>query len=178
MKILITGTFCSGKTTLAKHLTNQVPGSIFIEEPIRRLSEVFSIEQLSNVASRHYLLVRQIFEEKLAEKSGKIVICDAGIESNLAHSKLMGFDTSDQLSVIQQLKHNPYDTVFFCEYNDVPIYSDGFRFESNVLREELSVMVIKTLTALNYSFVRLYGNEEVRYQRVLSFINNYMKLHG
>src|SRR5688572_27721088 len=141
MKILVTGSFCSGKTTLSRYIADCLNGSFLITEPIRDLASVFGLQQLMNEASRHYLLVRQLFEEKKAKLFHDIIVCDAGIESNLAHSRLLGFNVANNISDIERLGHDKYDLIFFCDHHDVPVISDGFRIEDSQVRNELSKLI-------------------------------------
>lgn len=63
-KILITGTYCSGKTTLWSDIKSVVSDAVFIPEEARELVELIPSINWSETAIRDYLIVRQITVEK------------------------------------------------------------------------------------------------------------------
>ena len=172
MKILISGTFCSGKSTLAIELKKKIRNSILITEPIRELSKVFSHDGLLHEEVRDYLLVRQIFEEKLAHANNGFIICDAGIESNIAHNRL--FNQGNKSAVnLERFDLRRYDLVFFCDYLEIPIIDDGFRMTDTQMRAKLSETLMDILLELNYAPIPIRGNLDTRIEKVMKEIKKY-----
>jgi nicotinamide riboside kinase len=171
MKILVTGSFCCGKTTISRYIQSNVPGSYLLSEPIRELASVFRINQLENLISRHYLIVRQMFEEKKAELQHQTVICDAGIESNLAHSRLWDFPVEQQIDGLAHMEHQRYDLIFFCDHQHIPVVSDGFRLEDEAIRARLAQLILSALKDLGYETpIVLTGSIESRKHVILEKI--------
>jgi nicotinamide riboside kinase len=175
MKILISGTFCSGKSTLALDLAKKIQHSIVIPEPIRDLAKIFSHDELLNKEVRDYLFVRQIYEEKSALIENEFLICDAGIESNIAHNRIFNFDNKT-LNDLEKFKLEKYDLVFICDYAEIAIVDDGFRMTEPKIRERLSDEIFEVLKELNYNPIVLNGNRTERVEKALNLIHNQNKL--
>ena len=176
MKILITGSFCSGKTTLAELLHAALPGSRLLYEPVRDLAGVFEQAQIAQPQVRDYLLVRQLYIEAAAERTGGDIICDAGVESNLAHSRLFGHPAP--AGVLQRFGHVRYDMVFFCDHEQVKIDNDGFRFTDKVLQTELAERLSEVLRELVYEPRLLKGTPVERCEKALSHLSNLKEVEG
>lgn len=174
MKILISGTFCSGKSTLALDLAQKIQHSHVIPEPIRDLAKIFSHDELLHKEVRDYLFVRQIYEEKNAFTETGVLICDAGIESNIAHNRLFKFGNKT-LKDVEKFKLEKYDLVFICDFSEVPIVNDGFRMTEPEIRQNLSDTIIEVLNELSYSPIVLKGSRTDRVEKALKVILQHKK---
>jgi predicted ATPase len=170
MKILITGTFCSGKTTLAEALGKEIETSIILKEPARELVTYFPNVNWSNSYIRDYLIVRQILIEEKALSEGNCIIIDAGIESNIAHDILLNADSSKE-KCLSEFNHKRYDYVFFCRHEEITFTDDGYRIKDIEIREKLAVVIKETLLSLDYDIVFVNGNVQDRIKQVLTHIN-------
>jgi 8-oxo-dGTP diphosphatase len=175
MKILICGTFCSGKSTLALDLAQKIQHSHVIPEPIRDLAKIFSHDELLHKEVRDYLFVRQIYEEKNAFTETEFLICDAGIESNIAHNRIFNFDNKT-INDLEKFKLERYDLVFFCDYTEIVVVDDGFRMTEPKIRGRLSDEIFEVLKELDYNPVILNGNRVERMEKALNIIHNQNKL--
>jgi nicotinamide riboside kinase len=174
MKLLITGTFCSGKTTLAKALHQQISHSILLEEPARELITNLPNLDWSKKYIREYLIVRQILIEKEAQSKSDVIIVDAGIESNIAHDMLFHSDFSRN-EYLKELDHQNYDFVFFCQHEEINFISDGYRMQDLQLRDKLSTAILEVLEILEYTPVLISGNITNRANQVMKQINSSLK---
>ncbi len=170
MKILISGTYCSGKTTLAKLLNKSIDNSMLIEEPAREVLELLPNSVLKTEILRNYLLTRQILEEKKAIRQANIIICDAGIESNIAHNRI--FESSlDGIKEAQLLNHDKYDFVFTTSIEDIQIIADdGERFIDPNLRISLDKAIKDVLLQLGYNPIILKGSVSDRLNMIKKVI--------
>ncbi len=168
-KILIAGTFCSGKSTLARLLNDRIHGSVLLHEPARELDIAFKSKNFASQEVRDYLFIRQVMEENIAQNKSKIVICDAGIESNIAHTRLFSLN-EPSMELMQQLDIQRYDYVFFCDHENIPLTNDGFRLTDNNLRIALSFHVLDVLHELKYKPIVLKGPPRSRLSQAIKSI--------
>jgi predicted ATPase len=169
MKILITGTFCSGKTTLAEALREEIKNSIILEEPARELVTYMPNVNWSRSYIRNYLITRQILIEEIAQLRGDYIIVDAGIESNIAHDILFNADFSKE-KYLSEFNHKKYDYVFFCQHEEITFINDGYRLDDVTLREKLAITIKETLLSLGYDIIFVNGNVQNRVKQVLTHI--------
>lgn len=172
MKILITGTFCSGKTTLATDLSRILPEYSLVPEPARELALGIPNIDWSLNEVRNYLIVRQVLIENTALLSSKKIIVDAGVESNLAHDELIS--GVKQTTILKHLNHSKYDLVFFCNHQEVSLVDDGIRMTDNKLRELLAKRIEQILIDENYKIVFISGNPSERVEFCLYYLNEFV----
>ncbi|GAB3918171.1 ATP/GTP-binding protein [Larkinella terrae] len=166
MKIVITGTYCSGKTTLCYDLIQAIPNCKLLLEEAREISDLIPPDGWSLPAIREYLLVRQILNEKRNEKDDKLLICDNGVHGNLAHDSLLTKEVNNIL-LLDQLDHINYDLVFFCDHHEVAIEQDGVRLVDPFLRERAAEEILKFIELLGSKPIILFGDREQRVRAVL-----------
>jgi nicotinamide riboside kinase len=178
MKILVTGSFCSGKSTLAKDLKRRLPDAILIPELPRELLDVFGKINWGISELRDYLIVRQLFVEKKIAKKDKITIVDSGVISNIAHDLVLSENTRDRNPILKALRHDKYDLVFVCHHEEIKMIDDGQRFTSLRLREKIHQQVLEVLQKYNYkSFNLLQGNRLNRIKQAMTIINRHKTIN-
>jgi len=173
MKILITGSFCSGKSTLSSQLSLKLKDSLLIEEVSRELLEVYNngidwtLPEL-----RDYLIVRQLFLEKKASlQSASYIIVDSGVISNIAHDRLLNPSSQNRENLMNELGHSRYDLVFCCDHSSIELVHDGKRYANKNLQDKLLHEIRETLEYLNYkSYIWLKGTIKERLNIALDWI--------
>jgi nicotinamide riboside kinase len=174
MKILATGTFCSGKTTLALQMQAQLDDVTLLADHCRDILDLYHDVDWTLPELRDYLLVRQLFAEKQSCSHDTITIVDSGIISNLAHDRVLLDHQRDRSHLIRSLEHEPYDVVFHCDYRDIELADDGQRFTDVNLRERLDREVVYVLDMLHYTTrIFLTGSKEERLKRALSYVSQW-----
>ena len=175
MKILITGSFCSGKSTLASQLRMKLEDSILIKEHPRELLKAFKSIDWTIPELRDYLIVRQLYLEKKASlKFKSFTILDTGIISNIAHDKILNVYKKNRKKLIKKLDHSRYDLVFYCDHSEIDLIDDGERFTDRNLQNKLSHEIIKTLKDLDYeNYITLKGSKEERLTKALEYISKW-----
>ena len=171
-KILVTGTFCSGKTTLASDIYEEIKDAILIPEITRELLHLYGKIDWSMPEVRDYLIVRQLFlEKKASQEFYPCIIIDSGIVSNLAHDIVLGASLDGRKEIIRTLEHSPYDIVFLCDHTEIELLDDGQRYIDKGLQDTLAHKIVETLSYLDYhTWVRVQGSERERLSFALETI--------
>lgn len=171
MKILICGTFSSGKTTLAQSLARINKEFVLLPEKASMLKDVLPDLQWDDKYIRHYLYIDQLYSEEIMSNESRIIICDSGIEYVLAHD-LYYFNYANY-DLIKSIGHKRYDHVFLCSYTEVPLIDNGIRNTDRIMRKEIHTLIINTLEELNYSYTEIHGSVAERtnqIKRILDFL--------
>lgn len=169
MKILVTGTFCAGKTTLAAALGNALINSTVVSETARELLHYFQNVDFALPQVRDYLLVSQLLREKIAENSSNITICDTGVESNLAHDIVLR-NSKHNLNLLDKFQHRRYDAVLFCNHEEILFQTDGERLTNLNLRELLAKTIKDFLSVQEYRFIEVSGDSTERLLSSLRYL--------
>jgi nicotinamide riboside kinase len=170
MKILITGSFCSGKSTLSSQLNLQLTDSILIEDVARDLLTVYKNLEWSLPELRDYLIISQlVLERKSSLQNKSFVIVDSGIISNIAHDIIFNIKYKNRKKIIDRLGHTRYDLVFNCDHSEINLVDDGKRTNRD-LQEKLSYAIKEALEYLNYKdYIYLKGSKKERLKKVLEY---------
>ena len=175
MKVLITGAFCSGKTTISNDLSERLHVQL-IADYCREILEVFPHVDWTIPELRHHLLVRQLVVEKQQCRADAITVIDGGIVSNLAHDRVLLKSIPDRRELIKRMNHDPYDLVFQCDHNEISLVDDGKRFTDAVLRNRVSQEISNVLDMLGYdNRILLLGSREDRFAFASDHILRYKR---
>ncbi|MBS5528242.1 MAG: ATP-binding protein [Prevotella sp.] len=174
-KILITGSFCSGKSTLVNALASQLENVYVIPEVTREILALYGKVDWSRPELRDYILIKQLIEEEKAMKSNaKYIIVDSGIVSFLAHDKVLLPGDNHRQEVLTYFRHNPYDLIFVCDHNEVDIDDDGQRYIDDNLRNNIYKVMLDVLLKEECLYCIIKGNVRNRIKQILNMleINN------
>lgn len=165
-KISISGSLCSGKTTLTNHILNKMPDKVsVIKEHAWFVKKNFPHIAWDDQVVRDYMLFSQILREKAATESlGIIGICDSGVIEAIAHSEVFGLQP--RVDLLVSLKHIRYDIVFINEYKDITLVSNGVRETDPKLQKELHDKILSIAKKMAYDPIILTGNIDERYEVV------------
>lgn len=163
MKILLTGTIYTGKTTLLQALkTMGLPNLTTVPEIAREvLSQNPKLEKDPNL--QDILFSEQVKREQEALSASTFVVCDRGALDIIAHSKLFGHVIRPEWT--EWVK--TYDLVFLLNKNDIPFSGENRAFsdlrrEWIAFREQLDRYIKLTLDENRVLYETLSGNLESR----------------
>ncbi|MBC8048266.1 MAG: ATP-binding protein [Fimbriimonadaceae bacterium] len=160
MKIVLTGPECSGKTTLAILLANDlhVP---YVKEVAREyldsLKRLYTYDDVVNIA-----LLQMAEEEKIKAKHPPVLICDTDILTNKIWCEDK-FNRSEKWLTDALIMRNT-DIYFLCT-PDFPWQADPQREDAN-RRDIIYELYKKDLRQYGKRFVELAGSVEERMQKI------------
>lgn len=175
MKILITGSYCSGKTTISRQLFSKLESATLIKEVPREILSLFGKVDWSIPELRDYLFLKQIIEEKKQSiLNRKYIVVDAGVVSILAHDNILLSIEKNRTHLLEYFNHDKYDLIFYCDHTEISIEDDGERYTSENLRNKIALQIIEVLNTLNYNkYIVLKGTKDERLSAALNLIKSF-----
>ncbi|MFP4458385.1 MAG: AAA family ATPase [Candidatus Zixiibacteriota bacterium] len=177
-KILISGVFASGKSTLVKKLTNRL---VFEGIKVNTVGEIprrcpFALNQNQTTLASAWLIGEQIKAE-VEESIGNydLLICDRAIPDIFSHSIVLKREEKQAtLSTIISLAKawsNTYDLVFWAKADpNLPIETDGVRVPDKKYQFFLEKNIEKAFAMIGISPKLLPQKTEDRIEYVCSKI--------
>jgi len=160
MKILLTGSFKSGKTTLANLLRRQ--GFPIIDEFATTMLEQAQRRGDLTLKQRpefqQMLLSEQLRAEQEAERRYPTFVCDRGAYDIITYSRYYKHEF-DWYSLLQN--HKPYNLIFLCTIDGIDV-GNQFSAEDLIKRKELQQGFFDTLDNLCVPYRVLTGTPEER----------------
>ncbi len=151
-KVVLTGTFSSGKTTLLDLFQNQA----FIipevaKEIIDNQPDFFNKPELQPI-----ILTEQLRREQEAERTrNNLIICDRGIIDIIVYSRYFGHPEP-------KIPFH-YDHIFLCSPEGVPcVYGE----QAEMMRRNLHKIFLEVLTEQSLTYRILGGTPEERYRAI------------
>ena len=146
-KILVTGTFSTGKTTLCKRLDNHLRSkgikSIVIPEASPR-SCPLPINDKQTILGSLWLALKQIENEMSSPKSKEVVIFDKGLPDIVSHTYDIKMTTSDDKQLFSQLikvaieNIKSYDAIYMTHCSESKeIAIDGVRLNDKAYQKRI-----------------------------------------
>ena len=171
LSILITGPESSGKTTLAKHLSEYLSGNYIGECAREYLSELNSPYDLKDL---NKIIELQFDKEQHAklDKNSKYLIFDTGPIVLSVWLQVRFNQTSSLLH--QWISDSDYDLILLCK-PDIPWEKDPLREHPNQ-RMKLYEFYKKTLNENNLDYHEVRGGKEQRFVFSLAQIENLKKI--
>ena len=166
LKVLLTGTTTSGKTTLIDNLKKRKePGIVYIEEEARKFLEqnpgIEKDPQLQDM-----LFLRQVsVEQRAIESLARIIICDRGVPDTIAHALLFGQNIKDEWREWAKT----YDEVFLFNPADIN-YIQPTELQMKIdpkrdwikYRQDLDIHILRALQECGLTHHMLKGTIEER----------------
>jgi len=157
MKIGIIGTGCSGKSTLAKQLSEHYGYQLITE-----IARNYPRETLHSEETQYNIFFDQLRTELFAEKD---VITDRTVIDNYIYISLNRRPRKYLLDLVRAWTQT-YDIIFFCK--KLPFVDDGFRKNYDI---EAKLLTFLECNLINYYI--LEGNEEERFNHAVKIIGRY-----
>lgn len=169
-KVIITGAYCTGKTTLFhaldRELRNLGLSVASMPDLARNCPLPLNLEQTD--ISSIWLATTQIAREVEAEASaGDVVLCDRGIPDIMGHiasaqSAQIGGDLIRSFEPALSEWNRTYDVILYSTLNPrIPIVRDGLRVLDPAYREKLDELTWKCVSGLDKTH-KLSGSPEAR----------------
>ena len=183
LKILVTGVFATGKTTLVKKVTDIATREDGLQ--IELVQDVARDEDVPQNKDQTYLSTLAHFgyhlgrESEAAFKSNDIILCDRGIPDILSHalemleavgSTMIGYDTFVE-SCKSWLEH--YDKIVRCFPGKEQIKDDGVRIKDEKYRRRLGRRMDEIFQAASKEVIDLPQETEDRVQTVMAIIRRW-----
>lgn len=170
MKVVIAGTFSSGKSTLVADLFQALrPKSLLLADECRPVLDAIPQIDWHVPDVRSYLLVRQVLVEA-ENRSSELTVIDGGVINVLGHDRALLSPAPDRSVLLRSLGHERYDLVFLCDPADVAVEDDGQRYTDVDLRQEIHQHVLRVLEEEHYEYVILSGTPQNRLEVALRTI--------
>jgi len=176
MRIAISGTHFSGKSTLVEALFEALPHYITIDEPYQLLQEEgYEFAELPSIEDFELQLERSI--ESLDEKAPNIIFdrCPADILGYLlSHTDVEAFDLEEWLPRVQTAIRK-LDLLIFLPIEEpdriVLPSSEDAAYRQRV-DEKLKEIILEKLFDLEVDVLEVTGSPKARVERVLARIHN------
>jgi len=178
LKILLTGTTTSGKTTLIEGLkAKNLPGIVFIEEEARKfLEQNPGLERDPQL--QDMLFTKQVtVEQEAVKRRPKIIVCDRGIPDNIAHALLFGQAVKEEWKEWART----YDEIFLFNSADIN-YQQPTELQQKIdsgrdwikYRQDLDRCILLALQECGLNYKLLNGNVEERLSTIEGVIKTYI----
>ncbi len=176
MRIAISGTQCSGKSTLVEALSEALPQYMTVDEPYHLLQEEgYEFAELLTIEDFEIQLERSI--ESLDEKAPNIIFdrCPADILGYLlSHTDIEAFDLEDWLPRVQ-IAIRKLDLLVFLPIEEpdrivLPLSEDAaYRQRVN---EKLKEIILENSFDFKVDVLEVKGSAKTRLEQVLARIYN------
>lgn len=170
IRIAVTGTYSSGKTTLANALRRTFDGlASLVQEQPRRVIRAAGNSLMRDADVRSYLVVSQLLRE-LELSQRYIQISDGSVISNLAHDRLLLHPPPSRERLLHDFSFQHYDVAFVCDHSTVDLEIDGERFTDPTLRHALAREAPAIASSLAREVILLTGSRGERLQQATHHI--------
>lgn len=153
LKVVVTGTFSSGKTTLCNDLVTSSLAVHLVEDYCRPVLDLMPGIDWTIPAVRDHLIVNQVLIEAFAQEQFDLVVVDGGITNNIGHDRGLLGEAPDRRELLGQLNFKPYDLVVYCSPVGVPLYDDGQRYTDSDLQTTIDRHIRDAIHELGHGVV-------------------------
>ena len=157
IRVTVTGSECTGKTTLAEALAEHYR-TVAVPEYVR----LFVDEQLRppEAADVDAIARGQIaLEESLFDRAHRLILLDTDLLSTLVYSRHYFGGSPDWIE--ERLRNRPADLYLLCDI-DVPWSPDGAQRDRGDRREEMQGLFRRALLDRELPFIELQGGAATR----------------
>jgi NadR type nicotinamide-nucleotide adenylyltransferase len=166
LRVVVTGSECTGKTTLAKALANHYDTVLVPEHARQFVQDLGRAPEVSDVDA---IARGQIAsEDALADAASKILIQDTDLLSTIVYSRHYYGDCPDWIE--DALPERAADLYLLCDI-DVPWLPDGDQRDRPDRREEMHHLFRQALLDRDLEFVDIRGSLDHRVNLAARAIN-------
>lgn len=164
-RVVVTGSECTGKTTLAREIAARL-GSPCIEEASRAYAEarggVLSAADVEPIARE------QISAQAQAQTNSRTIVCDTDLVSTMVYAR--EYYGSCPVWIEAACGENRGDLYLLCA-PDIPWVADGVRDRpSTVARAEMHEAFARALRELGVRVVLIEGSGNLRIERTMAAV--------
>ncbi len=179
MKIVITGTHSSGKTTLAKKVAAKLGLNLVRGESIHDIMEKeFPGKKLCDLSKEEYLRLDLVNLERRIEEEGSSTdfVSDGSALQSIAYvlaecGEKVKDDTKYKFIEKTALSHSLiYDIIFYLPA-EIPLEKDGKRFEDEKIRKKVDDVLFRLIQNFNFKIVN--GSVEERAEMIAVVVGNH-----
>jgi len=166
MKIALTGSHGTGKTTLAYELTAELKkhgiNATMCTEVARKCP--FPIHRKGNFQSQLWIFVTQIKDELEAEKDYEFVVCDRSVLDTYAYTKyLLTSADTERLWAFARENLKTYDLLFKTPIIDSYIIEDGVRDTDKKFQQDIDAILNKFLNESKIPYIELPKTNQLKF---------------
>jgi len=178
-KILITGVFSTGKTSLIKLVDAKLKSynkkTLVINEVARECP--FNLNKKQDLISSSWMIMKQLQNElEFDNNDYDFIIFDRGLPDIISHVEYIVQDGNDekylkQLKLLAKVSCNRYEYIFFSKISDkYKINDDGIRIVDYDFQKKLEDLHLSCLEYLNLSYIELPEMNSERLDFILKII--------
>ena len=169
MKIAITGSFCTGKTTLAKDLSEATGFRMLPEVARLMIEEGYKLDKEVTPEIEHEIIKRQVFLELGGVYED--IIADRCLIDIAAYCSVLFKNEHDFLNEVSyKLSRARYDFIFYLE-PEFSIEDDGIRSTDIKFQKQVDKQIIKILkTKFFPNWYKISGTPKERVSKILKII--------
>ena len=182
--VIITGSHCTGKTTLVNKLKKHLKNWNFLSETAREIIDELGIvpneienDQIQKSSFQLKIMSRQITEENYYYKKNKNLISDRGIFDSLGYCFNLPNNVYSYLAKqsLDHYKKKPYDLIIFLP-PVLELEDDGTRIMDKEFQVKISNNILDIYKKNNIEYITLDTTIlEERVEQTLKLINNHGK---
>jgi len=167
IRVVVTGSECTGKTTLARALAEHYR-TVWVPEYVRQyVEEKGSAPEYRDVEAIAHGQIA--LEDSLARKASKLLIQDCDLLSTIVYSRHYYGDCPPWIE--QALVDRQPDLYLLADI-DVPWVPDGDQRDRGDRREEMQDLFREALAARDLKFIEIRGSREHRLKQAISAIES------
>ncbi len=167
MKISISGSFCTGKTSLCRALVKMLPNVHIVEETATVAKQLHPSLDWRLADVRSYLYWSQVIAERQAESQSALVILDGSLVDVFAHCT--AFDMAIPIHW-RDLNLPAYDLTVVCDPTGVDIEDNRLRELDPSLRLRIHQLVVEEAPVLSKGTLLVSGSLDERVRAARSEI--------
>lgn len=172
-KIALSGSLCSGKTTLLeRHADSADYGFTVVEEQARRYFEQHEPPDRLDFEVQETLVGLIQEAEHAAHENGGIILCDRAVVDSLAYLYAAGRKVEAETIMDERICMwlPTYDRLLLCDIDGIPMVGDSIRTEDAAFRERLHDAFIEAFEDFGIPYEKLSGTSEQRAARLTEVV--------
>lgn len=175
MRIALTGSSSTGKTTLAQEISKLIDTLEYLTVDARSIIESFNIINVDNLSKKNFKLFQKEWIKRKRENEFymKSFVTDRSFIDPLAYMK--DRNIIDNVLVEQCVSYmDNYDIVFYVPFGNIPFKSDGYRSDDIVQHENIDKNI---QSLLEENKINYYTIEEISVEDRLKYMIRIIKNH-
>ena len=175
MKIGITGSHGTGKTTLSQFIAgrgkiNDGKFKLLPEAPRQALQLGFPINENTPIETEFWIFAKQLEMEMIA---GDNYVADKCFIDLLAYAIYIFGKKPEFVNMLREIAENAakkYDLVIYLPAGEFPIEDDGVRSTNPEFQMAIDELIVKILDDFSIAHTKINGSKEERYQKAVELI--------